>query len=138
MLPPISPHQLDHQLSRRQLLGGMLSGAAALTLAERMIPAVVAEEIAKQRRQFLFVNQIGGLSQLESWDPKPGTDTGGPLNPISTSVPGIQVAEWLPYTSRQVHHLTILRSLSTGENDHGPGHYLMQTGRRQQTGFLYP
>lgn len=116
----------------------MLGSAAALTLAERMIPVVVAEEIAKQRRQFLFVNQIGGLSQLESWDPKPGTDTGGPLNPISTSVPGIQIAEWLPYTSRQAHHLTILRSLSTGENDHNPGHYLLQTGRRQQTGFLYP
>lgn len=127
-------HAIDHRLSRRQMLGGMLGA----TVATQSLSRVFAKEVSKQQKQFLLVNQIGGLSQLESWDPKPGTDTAGPLLPISTSVPGIQIAEWLPYTSKQVHHLTILRSLSTGENDHGPGHYLMQTGRRQQTGFLYP
>ena len=37
-----------------------------------------------------------GLSQLESWDPKPGTDTGGPFRAIETSVPGIQISELLP------------------------------------------
>ena len=130
-------HLSQHQLSRRTLLGGLLGTAAGVGL-QCAIPSAIAGELKSQRKQLLIINHSGGLSQLESWDPKPGTDTGGPLSRISTSVPGIQISEWLPYTAQQVHRLTILRSLSTGENDHGPGHYLMMTGRRIQTGFLYP
>ena len=38
----------------------------------------------------------GGVSQLETWDPKPGTDTGGPFQAIPTSVPGMHICELLP------------------------------------------
>lgn len=133
----------DVRLSRRRLLGG-LAGAAAggtglgLGGISGAIESALAAGLQAKRKQMLTVFHAGGLSQLESWDPKPGTDTGGPLNSIETSVPGVRFAEWLPYTAKQAHHLTVLRSLSTGENDHGPGAYLMMTGRRIQSGFLYP
>ena len=130
-------YQADGSFSRRRWLGGMASAAAAVGLGGA-IESAVAAGLQSKRKQLLVVNHGGGLSQLESWDPKPGTDTGGPLAAIPTSVPGVHFAEWLPYTAKQAHHLTVLRSLSTGENDHGPGHYLMMTGRRIQTGFLYP
>jgi len=57
----------------------------------------------------------GRLEQLESWDPKPGTETGGPFRAISTSVPGIQVSELLPNVARQMHHLARAR----GEHQRG-------------------
>lgn len=50
----------------------------------------------------------GGLSQLESWDPKPGTDTGGPFRAIETSVPGIRISELLPNVAKQMHHLCLV------------------------------
>ena len=39
----------------------------------------VAEQLAKNQKRILIFYMAGGLSQLESWDPKPGTDTGGPF-----------------------------------------------------------
>ena len=80
----------------------------------------------------------GGLSQLESWDPKPGTDTGGPFRAISTSVPGIRISELLPNVARQMHHLCLVRGVNTAEDDHGKGAYLMMTGRRQTPAADYP
>ena len=64
----------DHALSRRQWLGSV----GAMGLAGLATPAV-AEQLRKERKQVLFVWLDGGMSQLESWDPKPNTLFGGPF-----------------------------------------------------------
>jgi hypothetical protein len=43
-----------------------------------------------KRVLMIFLN--GGMSQFESWDPKPGQATGGPFQSIQTSVPGYHVS----------------------------------------------
>jgi hypothetical protein len=100
-------------------------------------PAAAAE-VARQQKRIVVFNMHGGLSQLESWDPKPGTATGGPFRAIPTSVPGIHVSELLPKTSQQMHHLCLVRGVNTSEDDHGKGAYLMLTGRRQTPAADYP
>jgi hypothetical protein len=86
----------------------------------------------------LVINMAGGLSQLESWDPKPGTPTGGPFRAIPTSVPGLHISELLPRTARIMHHLALIRSINTHEDDHGKGDYIMSTGRRKTPAQDYP
>jgi uncharacterized protein (DUF1501 family) len=86
----------------------------------------------------LVINMAGGLSQLESWDPKPGTATGGPFRAIPTSVPGVHISELLPRTARIMHHLALIRSINTHEDDHGKGDYLMSTGRAKTPAQEYP
>lgn len=126
----------EHQLSRRSILGGLLGLGAGMLLPGGF--ASSAGTAAKPPKRLLVLFQGGGLSQLESWDPKPDTNTGGPCLPISTSVPGLQISEWLPHTARVMHHLLLLRGMSTGENNHGPGAYLMTCGRREGDALVYP
>ncbi len=59
----------------------------------------------KRKSRVVVVFLEGGLSQLESWDPKPNTDTGGPFKAIQTSVPGTRISELLPLTAKQMHRL---------------------------------
>src|SRR6188472_809754 len=101
---------VEHQLSRRRFLGS--AGASSLGLTSLANPAV-AEKLRRERRQVLFVWLDGGMSQLESWDPKPNTPFGGPFRPINTTVPGIQVSELMPQSARVMKHLAIVRSLCT-------------------------
>ena len=63
----------------------------------------------------------GGASQLETWDPKPGTDTGGPFRSIETSVPGVRISELMPLTAKQMHRMALVRGVNTKEDDHGKG-----------------
>ena len=103
----------------------------------RLVQAAMGELAANQKHILIFW-MAGGLSQLESWDPKPKTDTGGPFRAIPTSVPGTHISELLPYTAKQMHRLSIVRSINTKENDHGKGAYCMTTGRRQEPVAVYP
>ena len=129
----------EHLLARRQFLGSLAAGAGAVAggLGFMARPAA-AEQLAKSQKRVLVINLHGGLSQLESWDPKPATETGGPFRAIPTSVPGVHISELLPMTAQQMHHLAIVRSVNTKEDDHGKGQYLMVTGRRQTPAADYP
>ena len=127
----------EHGIARRQFLGGLGAGAVVGGLGAMAQPAA-AKELASQQKRILCVFMAGGLSQLESWDPKPKTDTGGPFRAIPTSVPGTHISELLPLTAQQMHHLAIVRSINTKENDHGKGRYAMIHGRRQTPAADYP
>ncbi len=129
----------EHTLARRQFLGTMAAGAGAMMGGLSMLarPAFAAE-LNKQQKRVLVFNMHGGLSQLESWDPKPGTPTGGPFRAINTSVPGTQICELWPETAKQMHRLAIVRGVNTSEDDHGKGIKMMLTGRREMPGVENP
>ena len=132
-----------HSMARRQFLGTLAAGTAAVGSnliggLSFLTQPLAAGELAKQQKRVLVINMAGGLSQFESWDPKPGTPTGGPFRAISTSVPGTQICELLPETAKQMHRLAIVRSVDTSEDDHGKGNYMMFTGRRQTPAGDFP
>ncbi|PAW91533.1 MAG: hypothetical protein B9S33_00665 [Pedosphaera sp. Tous-C6FEB] len=129
----------DHALSRRQMLGSLAGTAAvgACGLSSLMQQAVAAE-MKKQNRQVIFIWLDGGISQFESWDPKPDSEFGGPFRSIPTSVPGVHVSELMPHTAKLMHHLTVVRSMSTKDPNHSTGVARIQRGDPANRGVNYP
>jgi hypothetical protein len=80
----------------------------------------------------------GGPSQLETFDPKPGTRIGGPTGAIATSAKGVRIADGLPRLAEQMHHVALLRSLTGKEGDHERATALMKTGKRPELGLVHP
>lgn len=136
---PYACRSAEHLTNRRRFLGGIAATGAGFGLGGLLStsPAIAAELNGKQKR-ILNIFLHGGVSQLESWDPKPGTDTGGPFRAIPTSVPGLHISELLPHTAKQMHHLAVVRSLDTKNNDHARGQEEMTTGHKQIPGTDYP
>lgn len=124
---------VEHRLSRRQWLGG----ATALGLGALAGPGL-AQQLKKKQKQVLFLWLDGGMSQLESWDPKPNTPFGGPFRTIPTSVPGIHISELLPRSARIMQHLAVVRSLCTKDNSHSAGVDRIQRGDPKNRGVVYP
>ena len=102
----------DHAVSRRSFLGTAAGGFAGL-LGGFTAPAA-ARELSRSGKRVFTVFLHGGVSQLETWDPKPGTDTGGPFRAIPTSVTGTHVCELLPHTASQMHRLALIRGIKIG------------------------
>ena len=75
-----------HGPTRRTVLQAGAISALGLTL-----PKMLAADAARSRREksCIFIYQYGGLSQLDSWDPKPEgpAEIKGPYRPIATAVP---------------------------------------------------
>src|SRR5580704_3987687 len=126
----------DHLVSRRMFLGA--AGAAAALGPVGFASSTAAAELARTQKRVLVIFLAGGVSQLETWDPKPGTDTGGPFRAIPTSVPGTHICELLPNTAKQAHRLAIVRGVNTANDDHGIGEKIMLTGRKPEAGIEYP
>jgi hypothetical protein len=128
----------EHVLSRRSFLSGVSAGAVGLLGFGGLVQPAVAKALAREERRVVVIWLAGGASQLETWDPKPGTNTGGPFQTIATSMPGVHICELLPYTARLMHRMAIVRGVNTAEDDHGKGAVIMQTGRRPEPAMTYP
>lgn len=128
----------EHRLSRRQLLGAATAGAIGATGLKSFEQVAIAEELRKQEKQILFVWLDGGMSQFESWDPKPNTEHGGPFRAIPTTVPGIQISELMPRTATVMQHMALLRGLHTQDNSHSAGVDRIQRGDPKNRGVIYP
>ncbi len=127
----------EHRLSRRQWLGVTAGAAGVVGLNGLPMPAL-ADGLKRKYKQILFVWLDGGVSQLESWDPKPNTEFGGPFRAIPTSVPGVHFSELLPHTAKQMHHLAICRSVCTQDDAHSSGVDRIQRGDAKNRGVIYP
>ena len=128
----------QHSFSRRSLLAGLLGGTTATMGLNQVVHPTLAKALHSSEKRVLIFYLSGGSSQLETWDPKPGTDTGGPFRAIPTSVPGIHISELMPYAAQQMHRLSLVRSVNTRENSHGKGRYFMETGRPESPALRYP
>lgn len=79
----------------------------------------------------LVLNMMGGVSQFESFDPKPDAPESirGTLKPIATSLPGIRFAEAVPKLAAMAHKFSLVRSFSHRNNDHFMSQAYVLSGR---------
>ena len=123
----------EHTLHRRSFLCGTLAGltgTAGLGLA--------AEQVKRRSRRVIFIWLAGGSSQFETWDPKPGRETGGPFRSISTSVPGYRICELMPKLAARMKHIAVIRSLNTVISEHEQAADLISVGRPKEAALDYP
>jgi len=85
------------------------------------------DELKKNGKSAILLWMGGGPSTMDIWDLKPGAPTGGPFRPITTTGDA-QISEHMPLMAKQMHHMAIIRSMSTREADHSRGRYYMHTG----------
>lgn len=131
-----------HSSSRRELLrlggvgalglwGGLPWSSYTATAGETAIARAPGFGRAKS---VVLVYCCGGLSQIDTWDPKPEAPetVRGAFETIDTAVPGTLVTAPMPRLARCVDKLSIVRSMSHDDLDHGTATYLTLTGKRHR------
>ena len=98
-------------LSRREFVAGSLAGGLTMTglggAAEQEVPLA-----KKPAKHVIFVLMSGAPSQFETFDPKPGTPTGGPFGTVATRIPGVRFCEYLPRLAQMTDHFAVIRSVA--------------------------
>jgi hypothetical protein len=131
------------RLSRRDWLRLAAAGVAGVSssgwIEALAADAVGAAGIGKGRtKSCILLWMTGGPSQIDTFDPKPKHANGGQFKPIETSVAGLMVGEHLPKVAQQMKDITIIRSMSTKEGDHGRATYNLRTGYTPTGPIHYP
>ena len=106
------PVSRNGRFSRREVLRAGTISMGGLTIADLLRRTVQAQSPGKAKHCILMLLN-GGQSQLDTFDMKPGAPDAirGPYQPISTSVPGIQICEKLPLLSKLTDRMSIVRSM---------------------------
>lgn len=117
-------------ITRRAFVGGSAVTAAFAGQFGFIQQLLAQDSTAKGAKACILLWMSGGPSQLDTWDPKPGTETGGEFGAIETPVRGISVSETLPAVAKEMKRFSIIRNLNQPEGDHTRATYLMHTGYR--------
>jgi hypothetical protein len=115
-------NKLD-ELSRRQ----MMQGIAGMTLGVGASLANLGAETTTGRKRVVRIFLGGGMSHLDSFDPKPQSpEVMGDTKPLKTNTDQ-EISSYFPKLSQMMDKLALIRSMSTNEGDHRRGNYLIRT-----------
>lgn len=123
-------------LDRRRFL----EYAAKSALGVSLLPALSSEVQAApgKAKRLIYLYMSGGMTHLDTFDLKPGHENQGETRPISTSVPGAQISQFLPTLASQFKDIAAVRSMYTQTGAHAAGEYLMRTSYEQIATTVHP
>ena len=118
---------------RREFLRAGSLGLFGLGLNDLLAGRAVAaspEQITRAKACIVLF-MWGGPAQQDTWDMKPDApaEYRGEFQPISTSVPGLQICEHLPLLAQRADQLAVIRSMTHDSVDHTHATHYLLTGR---------
>lgn len=89
-------------------------------------------------KRVIYLYLSGGMSHLDTLDPKSNKDVMGPTRAIKTRTDGIQLGEYLPKLARQSEKFALIRSMTSTQGAHKQGNYFMHTSYELRSSIRHP
>ena len=93
---------------------------------------------APKAKNVIYLYMSGGMTHLDTFDPKPEAETGGPTTAIKTKADGIQLAENLPLLANHADKIAVIRGMTSTKGAHQQGNYFMHTSYAQRSTIVHP
>lgn len=132
--------------SRREFLYAGWAGGLGLTLgqllqAEAAGPNAGGRKLEPKAKSIIHIYMSGGFPHMDSFDPKPDSPVeyrSDVLGTTQTSLPGVRFSAHMEQTAKIADKITVVRSMTHSEVDHGRGQHSMFTGYRPSPAVTYP
>ncbi|RMF41445.1 MAG: DUF1501 domain-containing protein [Planctomycetota bacterium] len=121
----------------KALLGVGCTGYLNHSPAARLAHAAMATSPGKAK-SVIYLYMSGGMSHLDTFDPKPGADSQGDTQPAQTRLPGVLISNRLPKLAYLMNGIALIRSMTTETGAHEQGQYVLRTSYRQLNSIRHP
>ena len=133
---------MSTDLSRRHFITTAASTFLGVTASRVIAAPGLGTSPLKQAataRNVIYLYMTGGMSHLDTWDPKPDNkDVMGLTKTINTNVDGIRLSENLPLMARQADKIAILRGMNSTQGAHEQGQYYQRTSYTMRSSIKHP
>ena len=89
-------------------------------------------------KSLILLYMAGGMSHLDTLDPKPGREVQGAIGAIPSAVDGIMLGQHLPNLAKRLDRCALIRSLTSTQGAHEQGTYYVRTGYTQRGTARHP
>ena len=132
------------------LAGSMLGVGAAATFGPNAVASALRAAQDPQNPQkpvmlgkasakhVIYLFMSGGMSHLDTLDPKPGKETQGPVEAIPTRADGVMLGQYLPNLAEQMDKCCIISSMTSTQGAHEQARYLMRTSYELRGTIRHP
>ena len=93
---------------------------------------------ANSAKSVIYLYMSGGMTHMDTFDPKVGHENQGPTKAIPTVVDGIEISEYLPMLANHTDKMAIVRSMSSTAGAHQQANYLMHTSYEMRATVRHP
>jgi hypothetical protein len=115
------------------------AGASWLTPLSQLLARQAEDKRGHEPAQSVILLWLGGgPSQLETFDPHPGTSIAAGTRAIATAVKDVQLATGFERLAEEMGSVSLVRSLVSKEGDHERGTYMVKTGYRPEAAVVHP
>lgn len=124
----------------RSLLG-LTAGGLALGSATAQASALRARKGHSAfggARQVIYLFLRGGMSHLDTLDPKPGAKTQGPVEAVRTRADGLLLGQYFPKLAQQADKICVVSSMTSKQGAHPQAQYLMRTSYEKRGTIQHP
>lgn len=141
---------MSNRLTRRGFIGRSTAALGAFAVTEMLDRLKAAEKVEAKADSVIFIWLPGGVSQMETWDPKPftpyrqgmrGSELLSTCESIPTAVDGLRLGAGLPHMAQVMQHATVIRSIANQTKFgalHLKAQYYMMTGYVPPSGVRAP
>lgn len=113
-------------------------GVGLLSVGRQHGLAAVPTQAGGSAKHVIYLYMSGGMSHIDTFDPKDRVAEAGPVRPIATSVDDVFLSEYLPLTAERMHHLAVVRSITSTQGAHEQGNYFMHTSYTMRGTIKHP
>ncbi|MEM0968529.1 MAG: DUF1501 domain-containing protein, partial [Verrucomicrobiota bacterium] len=121
------------KVTARSSLGVGLTTAFGATMPHRAMAAS-----GGKAKSIIYIYLSGGMSHLDTFDPKTSRDLMGNTESISTNVDGIQFGEHLSKLAKQADKVAVINGMSSRNGAHAEGSYQMLTAYNKIATITHP
>ena len=127
--------------SRRSFMEGTARAALGLGLG---VPFLSRQALAQQSsgggkaKSLIYIFQRGGMTHLDSFDPKDDKEVMGPSNKIDTKADPIKLGNTFTNLAKVTDKMAVINSMTSTDGAHKKGTYVMRRGYKQRGTIVHP
>lgn len=123
-------------MKRRKFVGNTLAGMLGLGLmSDSQLYGASTSPLVDH---VIYLYMDGGMTHLDTFDPKENAEVAGQTKILETGVPGLRLGHNLPKIAAHADKLATINSLNSQTGAHRQGQYLMRTSYKERATIVHP
>lgn len=123
--------------NRRQFISNIAKAGLGVS-ALSYTPKAFANTNNSKVKHIIYIYMEGGMSHLDTFDPKEHPETKGKFAKISTNADGMYISEHLKGLAKHGDKMALVRSMSVTTGDHAGAQYNVRTSYKQIGTIVHP